>query len=626
MGNLLSDQGIRLGRVVPATCVLVLLHFGQDFLKPIAIASMLSLVVAPLVRKLARSGLGSTTSTLVSVALVAACVVGMSAVLTIQLVSVAADLPQYRAAIEAKVESVRERAVRPFERFEAQLKGAVAPETGRERAGPAARPDASRGASGRTPVPVQIQNPAQAPTPSATDLVSKLLSALVGPLGEAGIVLVLLVFILLERESLGDRFIRLVGEAKLGTTVQALNDTAHGVSRFFLAQSIVNLTFGAVVGAGLWLIGIPHAVLWGAIGGLLRFVPYVGVLGAAALIALFSAAVDPGWTLVLASLGLFLALELAVAHVIEPQVYGHSTGLAPLAVIVSALFWGALWGPVGLLLSTPLTLCLVVVGRHVRALEPLTILLTESPGLNAGQRFYQRALSGSADVIIQDARAFLRRDSFARYCDQVLLPGLALGVADFRSGRIDAQQRMRIQTQVFRLAESFATTRMSWRARRRASIVLTDAHVGTRLREMREARLGRWQGKLDVPTGSIVLCVSSGSDRDELLTELLVRALSDAAIDARSVSMSEPPDPSRDGKAQLVGTVFVAYPQAESLDAWLAVTAEFRAALPHAVLATIRLPLDEAAAPEDVVAAHVDLILHSYAEAETFMLQGAKTA
>ncbi|RZM01130.1 MAG: AI-2E family transporter [Variovorax sp.] len=627
MQDFLSDRGVRIGRVVPATCVLVLLHFGQDFLKPLAIASMLSLVVAPLVRRLARGGLGPTTSTLVSVALVAACVVWMSAVLTIQLVSVAADLPRYRAAIETKVDSVREMTVRPFERFDAQLRGAaVVPETGRDRAGASSRSPSSQTASGRTQAQAQVQASAPAQTPSATDLVSKLLSALVGPVGEAGIVFVLLVFILLERESLGDRFIRLVGEAKLGTTVQALNDTAQGVSRFFLAQSIVNVTFGAVVGAGLWLIGIPHAALWGAIAGLLRFVPYVGVLGAAALIALFSAAVDPGWRLVLASLGLFLALELLVAHVVEPQVYGHSTGLAPLAVIVSALFWGALWGPVGLLLSTPLTLCLVVVGRHMKALEPLTILLTDSPGLDAGQRFYQRALSGAADAIIRDARAFLRRDSFARYCDQVLLPGLALGVADFHAGRIDALQRLRVQTQVVRLAEAFATAQLGWRARRRASIVLTDAHIGTRLRQMREARLGRWQGKLDVPTGSIVLCVSSGSDRDELLTELLVRALSDADIDARSVSLGEPPDPSRDDKARLVGTVFVTYPTQESFATWTALTGEFRAALPHAVLATVRLSLDTTAVAEDVVAAQVDLVLHSYAEAETFMLQGAKTA
>ena len=628
MGDLLPDRGVRIGRVVPATCVLVLLHFGQDFLKPLAIASMLALVIAPLVRKLARSGLGSAVSTLVSVALVAACVVAMSAVLTIQLVSVAADLPGYRAAIEAKVDAVRERAVRPFERFEAQLRGESPPEAGRERAATPARSQRGSTAPGRgaAPPPAAVPAPAAAPAASPGDLVSKLLSGLVGPVGEAGIVFVLLVFILLERESLGDRFIRLVGEARLGTTVQALDDTAQGVSRFFLSQSIVNLAFGAVVGAGLWAIGIPHAALWGAISGLLRFVPYVGVLGAAALIALFSAAVDPGWQLVAASLGLFLALELLVAHVVEPQVYGHSTGLAPLAVIVSALFWGALWGPVGLLLSTPLTLCLVVAGRHVKALEPLTILLTESTGLSAGQRFYQRALGGSAEAMIRDARAFLRRDSFARYCDHVLLPGLALAVADFRSGRIDAHQRARIQAQVVRLAESFTVAKSGWRARRRASIALTDANIGTRLRQMREARLGRWQGKLDVPTGSIALCVSSGSEHDELLTELLVRALVDADIDARSVSMTEPRDPETDDKAQLVGTVFIACPRQDGFAAWVALAAEFRAALPHAVLATIRLPQDEAAAPEEAVAAHVDLVLHAYAEAETFMLRGAKTA
>ncbi|MGJ7492140.1 AI-2E family transporter [Variovorax sp. ZT4R33] len=634
--SLPPPQRPSLGRIVPATCILLLLHFGQDVLRPIAIASILSLVIAPLVRKLARTGIGRTAATLVSVLLVAVGVVWMSAVLAIQLVAVAADLPRYSAAITSKVQSIREVTVRPFERLEAELKG-VAPQarpvpaptpapSGAQRSRSAAAAAAAAASTVPSdPVPVQIR---QAP-PTAGDIVSKLLSSVWGPVGEAGIVLVLLVFILLEHESLSDRFIRVIGVARLGPTVQALSETAEGVSRFFLSQFVVNLTFGVVLGAGLWVIGIPHAALWASIGALLRFIPYVGVLGAAALIAVFGAAVDPGWSLVLWSLGLFAALELLVANVVEPQVYGHSTGLAPLAVIVSALFWGAMWGPVGLLLSTPLTLCIVVVGRHVRALEPFAILLTEGPGLNAGQRFYQRALSGNTALIIQDARSYLRRATFAKYCDRVLLPGLALAGADLRMGRIDGRQSERIQKVIVRLAEELAGTRPDRRAarrQRRATVSLAAANVGMQLRQMRESSLGPWQGRLDVPLQSIVLCFGFGTERDDLLTELLVRALRQDAVDARSVSLTDPQDPSRAEKSVLVGTAFLTYPVEGALEQWRTVATEMRAALPDALIATIRLPLDEASAAEELVRDDVDLILHSYAEAEALVLQARKPA
>jgi predicted PurR-regulated permease PerM len=630
MDKLSPRERLGIGTVVPATCLLLLLHFGQDVLRPIAIAGVLSLVIAPLARKLTRTGMGRTIATLVSVVMVAVCVAGMSAVLALQLVDVGAGLPQYRAAITSKVESVREVVVRPFERFEAELKG-VAPQatpTPAPAPSPRARSSARSAApaapvASTEPLPVQIR---QTP-PSAGDLVSKLLSSIWGPIGEAGIVFILLVFILLEHESLSDRFIRVIGVAELGPTVQALSDTAQGVSRYFMSQFIVNATFGAIVGVGLWAIGIPHAALWGSIGALLRFVPYVGVLGAAALIAIFSAAVDPGWSLVLSSLTLFIVLELVVAHVVEPQVYGHSTGLAPLAVIVSALFWGAMWGPVGLLLSTPLTLIIVVVGRHVRALEPLSILLTDAPGLNAGQRFYQRALSDNTAAIIKDARLYLRRSTFAKYCDQVLLPGLALAGADFRQGRIDARQRGRVDRTVVGLAETLAGERSGKRfGRRRSTVSLADASLGSRLRQIRESRLGPYQGRLDVPSQSVVLCAGFGSERDELLTELLVRALRQDDVDARSASLAEPPDPEMADKSILVGTVFLAYPRQDAIDAWRTTAAAMRAAMPEAAMATVRLPLDEAAAAEEAVKDSVDLILHSYSEAEAFVMQGAKAA
>ncbi|MGJ7497399.1 AI-2E family transporter [Variovorax sp. RT4R15] len=618
MDKWVSQQRFNIGWVVPATCLLALLHFGQDVLRPIAVAAVLGLVIAPLSRKLKRTGLGRTAATLVSVLLVAACVAWMSAVLALQLVAVGAGLPQYRAAIASKVESIREVTVRPFERIEAELKGALSQNAPSQ---PTAERSGSANGSGNEPLPVQIRQASA----SAGDMLSRLLSSVWGPVGEAGIVFILLVFILLEHESLGDRFIRVIGVAELGPTVQALSDTAEGISRFFLSQFVVNIAFGTVLGVGLWAIGIPHAALWGSISALLRFVPYVGVLGAAALIAVFGAAVDPGWSLVLASLGLFAALELLVAHVVEPQVYGHSTGLAPLAVIVSALFWGAMWGPVGLLLSTPLTLCIVVVGRHVRALEPFAILLTDAPGLDGGQRFYQRALSGNTSAIIQDARAYLRRASFAKYCDYALLPGLALAGADFRNRRIDERQSARINTTIVGLAENLAAVQSGERkGRRRPTVSLSDASVGTYLRKMREARLGPWQGRLDVPSNSIVLCVGFGSERDDFLTELLVRVLRSDDVDARSVSLSEPQDPSMADKSSLVGTAILAYPSQEALEQWQAVATEMRASMPHAVMATVRLPLDQTAVPENLVLDYVDLILHSYSEAEAFVVQGTK--
>lgn len=600
--------------IVPATCVLLLLHFGQDVLRPLAIAGVLSLVIAPLVRRLTRSGIGRTASTLASVLFVALCVVCMSAVLAMQLVAVGASLPRYKAAIGSKVEAIRDVTVRPFERLQEELKGPAPPPPG---AAPADLRAPLAEGLGNEPVAVQIRQA----TPTASDMVSRLLSSVWGPVGEAGIVFVLLVFILLEHESLSDRFIRVIGVAELGPTVQALSDTAQGVSRFFLSQAVVNVLFGAVVGIALWALGVPHAALWGTLSALLRFVPYVGVLGAAILIAVFSAGADAGWSLVFWSLGLFLALELLVAHVVEPQVYGHSTGLAPLAVIVSALFWGALWGPAGLLLSTPLTLCIVVVGRHVSALRPLAILLTDAPGLNAAQRFYQRALSGHTAAILQDAHRFLKRGSFAKYCDNVLLPGTALADSDFRIGRIADTQLERVKAVVVGLAESLTEGRQgrasSWRRR---TVTLTDLNAGAILREKRLSRLGPWQGGLDVPSKSITLCIGLGSDRDDLMVELLVRSLRLHNVDARSISAADVHDPSMSSRSVLIGTVFLAYPTEMQFENWKRYAADLKAALPQAIVVSIRHQVGVELVPESTAQPHVDLIIGTYSEAEALVV------
>jgi hypothetical protein len=519
--------------------------------------------------------------------------------------------------MRTKVAAVREMTERPFARIEAELT-AVAPQGAGAGAATGKRGMTTITISPTQPIPVEIR----APRLTTSGALTRLFSLAWGPIGEAGLVLVLLTFMSLEHESLRDRLIRLGGQTEMSRTIQALADAAQGVSRFFFSQFIVNITFGALIGVVLWAADVPHAALWGALSGLLRFVPYLGIMAAGAVIAVFVAAIDPGWTLALSCMALFVGLELLVANLVEPKVYGHSSGLSPLAVIVSALFWGAMWGPVGLLLSTPLTLCLVVAGRHVRTLEPVAILLGDAPAVSGAQRFYQRILGGDIAAIIDDAQAFLERSSFARYCDHILLPGIALAATDTRSGKMEKAQEERIRAAIADVAAAL-TPESSGEAkmRRRRDISLLDANVGAHLRAMREARLGRWQGALDVPPHSVVLCVGLASLRDDLLSELLVRALRESDIDARSFSIIGGGPHEGPGRADLVSTVFINYPMETMREQWLTAVANLRAGLPEAMLVAIRLPLLEPVLSPSVVEGEVDMVLRSFEEALAFVAQ-----
>jgi predicted PurR-regulated permease PerM len=598
-----------------------LLYFGREVLEPLALSLILSLVFAPLVRAITRAGLGHLPATLISVLLGAVCIIGICIMLASQIVSVTGDLPQYRDAIQTKLEKVREFTERPFARIEAELR-AVAPSM------PYAGTPVPRGgktlvAGQNKPIPVEIHTPKL----STTETVTRLLSLISGPIGKAGLVLVLLVFILLEHESLRDRLIRLAGKGEVGRTMSALGDATEGVSRFFFSQFLVNVIFGAVVGVALWGADVPHAALFGALSGLLRFVPYLGALVAGAAITLFVAAIDPGWSLALFCLGMFVVLELIVANVIEPKVYGQSSGLSPLAVMVSALFWGAMWGPVGLLLSTPLTLCLVVAGRHVRALEPITILFSDTPSTSEAQRFYHRIMSGDADAIIRDAHTYMRKFSFARYCDQVLLPGLAMGTEEYETGRIEPAQQNKVRATIAALAEAVIPTPdrpRKIRVRRRVSML--DANVGAHLRQMRQQHLGRWQGSLDVPPGSIALCAGLPNERDDLLNELFVLSLREVGLDARSVSVgSMESDPGPD-RGDLVSTVFLTYPLKDTLDHWLEIADQLRSNLPQALMVTIRLDPDSRDADQSIVEQRVDMVLRTFEEGVALLMSDAVAA
>jgi len=545
--------------VIAFATVLALLYFGRNVLIPFTVALMLSLLIAPLVRRLRRIGLGQTAAVLVAVLALALAVAAAAGVLGTQVLRMAASLPQYERTIQQKLRNLDEMTVGRLTALTSEASRLI--ESQSTSVASSVHSETANISSGVAPVPVELRQPRPAPL----QIIARALAAVWPPLASTGIILVVLVFVLLEREALRDRFIRLAGGTNIRLTTLALNDAGERLSKFFVSQFAVNLGVGATIGLGLAVVGLPQAVLWGALAALLRFVPYVGVWLAALLATVLAIAVAPGWSLALSTLGLFIVIELVVGQAVEPQLYGHTTGLSPLSVVVAAIFWSALWGPIGLVLSTPLTLCLLVLGRHIRALRFLELLLGDTQALTLPQRLYQRALSGNADEILVAARAFLKRHSFAVYCDLVLMPALHLTFLDREAGLISHEQQIKMRDLLVTVVSTLSGEPK--RLRRHRASVLDDQSAGQILRQHREELTGRWQGPVDVAPGSILLCLGMGSVADTIAAELLVRALREQGLDGRHVSMEDlsagarPPD--ADPAAIAIAYLVSAFPSTE---------------------------------------------------------------
>ena len=242
----------------------------------------------------------------------------------------------------------------------------------------------------------------------------------------------------------------------LQRTTAALDDAASRLSRLFLNQLLINTGFGLLIGAGLWLIGIPSAVLWGILATVLRFVPYIGSIIAAAFPLALAVAVDPGWSMLAWTAVLFFAVEPAIGQIVEPMVYGRSTGVSPVAVVVSATFWTALWGPIGLVLATPLTVCLVVLGRHVERLAFLDVMFGDRPALSPAEIFYQRMLAGDPAEATEKAEEFLKERSLSSYYDEVAIKGLQLAQVDLDRDALDQSRLVRIRDTVLEFANDLS--------------------------------------------------------------------------------------------------------------------------------------------------------------------------
>lgn len=601
--------------IIVSAVVLGLLYLGRDVLMPITLAVILSLALLPLVRRLKHFGLGQTSAVLVSVSVLTTFIAGLAIVIGVQMVHVATSLPQYEATIQAKIKSLRALSVDHMVVVQSEAGRMFGGLEGQSRDEPVARGRVGQGSGvAAPPMRVEIQEPRESPH----KVITSFLSSLWKPLETTGIVLVVLVFVLLEHATLRDRLIRLAGSADLRATTTAINDAGERLSRYFAAQFAVNFGVGVTVWIGLIALGFPQAMLWATLTAALRFVPYVGTVLAAVSAAVFAAAVVPGWELMILVVALYVVVETIVGQVIEPMLYGHTTGLSPLAVVVGAIVWTWLWGPVGLIVSTPLTLCLLVAGRHVKALAFLDILLGDAHALTMPQRFYQRALSGDADEIIAAARSFLKHKTFASYCDKVLMRAMQLASHDVMVGILSQQEELKVRDAILTVIETLdrETTKRSHKLRREP--VLDDANLGLHLRHWREAISGHWQGPLSVPDGTVVLGVGLGALSDDFATEILVRVLRDLHIDARNISIEEfekpPPSGSEPAIVAMVYIVGISseheqekYAQAaEQVRRWLPQTPIAVMLLPGLLPSDARVPLDNL---------EVDLVVTSFEQA-----------
>ncbi|PNG26274.1 AI-2E family transporter [Methylocella silvestris] len=441
-----------LATLMIATLCIVALYAARSVFVPIAIAVLLSFVLSPPVRLLRGLGLNRVVAVLIVVIASLAVTFAISAALTRQVSDLAVDLPKYQATITSKVASARELVAANglMEKGASLFQGLGA--LGHKSGGDRAAAPAPEHDEGPKPIPVEVREAGPTPLSMLQTIVGTALS----PLETIAIVVIFAIFILLQREDLRNRFISLVGTRDLQRTTVAMNDAAERLSRFFLAQTLLNAAFGVVVAAGLYVIGVPGPLLFGMIGFLMRFVPYIGAIVAAGLPVALAAAVDPGWTMALETLALFLVLELAVGQFIEPLLYGRNTGLSPIAVVVAATFWTWLWGPVGLVLSTPLTVCLVVLGRHVEQLNFLDVILGDAPALTPVEHFYQRMLVGDASEVADQAEAFLKVGPLISYYDEVALNGLLMAEADFRRGVLPEGRQKRIKEAIDEMIDDLA--------------------------------------------------------------------------------------------------------------------------------------------------------------------------
>ena len=508
--------------LIAVVATVAALYFGKDIFLPLAVAVLLTFALAPLVSWLRRLHMPRIAAVL-AVVIGAFTAIGLfGAVVATQLGVLAGNLPLYQSNIETKVRVIKDanfgegminRVSRLLERLGREIQRDDKPPSEAEATEPGEKPV--------NPLPVEVVPP----QPQPLQVLQTIVGPLIDPLATGGIIIVVVIFMLLNREDLRDRFIRLVGATDLHRTTEALQDAGKRVGQYLLMQLVVNVTYAVPIGLGLWVIGVPNALLWGLLALVLRFVPYIGPVIAAIFPLVMALAVDPGWSMVLWTAALFIILELISNNFVEPWLYGSRTGLSPLAIIVAAIFWTWLWGPLGLLLSTPLTVCLVVLGRHVPQFEFLDVLFGSEPVLEPHEALYQRLLAGDPDEATDRAEEFLSESDLMTFYETVAIPGLSLGEYDRVRGVLADERRARLAEGAMTLVDNLEEYAEE-EAAEEDDETDDDDEENTDTPELPDG------------AGKTVLCAGGRGNLDEVSGAMLAQVLTAHGADARLIEAS----------------------------------------------------------------------------------------
>ena len=506
--------------IAAAAVVIGALYLGKGLLIPLATAILLSFLLSPVCNWLERRGLGRVPSVLLTVVFGFTLLGSLTWTAIGQITSLAPKIPEYRTNIEAKLSSVNSYAVTAIQRLtqSAQSMGEKISSTGVTNEG--ASTDLGKGGELYA---VRVVTDPSSPLEIVAGLSGSFGIAL-QILGAAAIVNVLVVFFLAQREDLRERFIRLIGKTHVAVTTQTLEDAGSRITKYLSTLFFMNFMFGASISTGLYFIGLPNAILWGMLAGVLRFIPYFGPWIAAIIPIVLSMAISPGWLAPLLTVSLFVALELLNNNLLEPWLYGKNTGVSSVAVLVAAFFWMWLWGPVGLLLATPLTVCLLVVGKHVPELSFLGVLLGSDPVFEPHERVYQKLLAGDIDEALDTVDVQIEKTSLTEVYDTILVPALRLTETHWHLGKLaDARYEF--------IIESFREMIQDHGERNRKPQQLRSDSDSE---PMKGETVGQSATK---PRWPAVLSLPARSEADEIAAGMLTQVLTLAGNQAYTISL-----------------------------------------------------------------------------------------
>jgi len=513
-----NQDNLHLLVLVSSVVVIAALYFAKVVIVPFALAILLAFILAPPVSWLEHIQLPRLLAVLIVVLLLMAAVGTVGWVVTNQFVDATSQWPNYRTNIKHKIESIRKKqpksldtAAQAVQEISTDLKGTTLPApaavagSARTPGNQSAKIPGAAIATPAKPIPVEV-------VPATTSFIENLPSYL-APIGTAGIVLVFTIFMLLKREDLRNRFIRLAGDGRLNVMTHAMDEAGDRVSHYLFLQSMVNGSYGLIIGFSLYLMHVPNAVLFGVIAAILRFLPYIGPPVGAFLPVALSLAIFDDWTRPLMVLGIFVVIEIIVANFIEPMLYGSKTGISSMAVLVAAVFWTFLWGPIGLVLSTPLTLCLVVLGRHIPNMGFLNVLLGDEPVLSPEVHYYQRLLAADHDEARQVLDGHLKEKSLEELYDGVLIPALSLAEQDRHRNDLDDETATFIYQSTREFLEDLSEKNSE----------AGPVGFGTAT-------------KTTSAKGARVICVPAGGEADEIVGTMLAQLLAIEGFQSHCVS------------------------------------------------------------------------------------------